>query len=297
VESFKKRFAETAKKTEAGYLISALNILAEAEINFKAARNKRLHVELALIKLCYLQQALQITTEGGHFEKTKLTQSARSVAFKSIAPIAVKIVQSTPVPATIQVEIPNKEPKSEAKLIIETPALKEKVPEVKEPKLPYTPVAKTTPAPKSKLGSLEALRQQFNNTACGETVADKPLELESLKKAWLLFIEQLKEAKNPAWQSFELAELIIKDASRFEATASNNLQQKFLELERNKACEYLQKELCNKTLQFSILLVEGLKEMEVVNRPLSSKEQYLKIIEQYPLVKELRERLGLELDY
>jgi DNA polymerase III subunit gamma/tau len=35
----------------------------------------------------------------------------------------------------------------------------------------------------------------------------------------------------------------------------------------------------------------------VTDLPLSSKEQYQKIIEQYPLVKELRERLRLELDY
>jgi DNA polymerase-3 subunit gamma/tau len=70
-----------------------------------------------------------------------------------------------------------------------------------------------------------------------------------------------------------------------------------LELERNKACAFLQKEMCNKTLQFAILLVEAKQEKEVADRPLSSKEQYLKIIEQYPLVKELRERLRLELDY
>ena len=39
------------------YLINALNVLNDSEINYKSARNKRLHVELALIKLCYLAQA------------------------------------------------------------------------------------------------------------------------------------------------------------------------------------------------------------------------------------------------
>ena len=71
VESFKQRFVETAKKTETGYLVSALNILGEAEINYKMARNKRLHVELALIKLCYLQQALQLTANGTSIDKKK----------------------------------------------------------------------------------------------------------------------------------------------------------------------------------------------------------------------------------
>jgi DNA polymerase-3 subunit gamma/tau len=35
--------------------------LSEAEINYKAARKKRLHVELCLIKLCYLQQAIELS--------------------------------------------------------------------------------------------------------------------------------------------------------------------------------------------------------------------------------------------
>ena len=35
VESFKKRYAETANRVEAGYLISALNILGEAEISLQ----------------------------------------------------------------------------------------------------------------------------------------------------------------------------------------------------------------------------------------------------------------------
>ena len=60
VESFKDKYIETAKKTAITYIISAMNVLNETTINYKAARNKRLHVELALIKLCYLQQALEL---------------------------------------------------------------------------------------------------------------------------------------------------------------------------------------------------------------------------------------------
>src|SRR5262249_13604711 len=46
VESFREKYIATAKKTDVAYLISALNILSDAELNYKAARNKRLHVEL-----------------------------------------------------------------------------------------------------------------------------------------------------------------------------------------------------------------------------------------------------------
>ena len=57
---FRVKYAEAAKNSLA-YLISAINIMNEAEINFKQARNKRLHIELTLIRLTYLQQAMEWT--------------------------------------------------------------------------------------------------------------------------------------------------------------------------------------------------------------------------------------------
>lgn len=294
VESFKKRYAALAQKIEAGYLISALNILNESEIQYRAARNKRLHVELALIKLCYLKQALQLTTTDGLVEKGQLTDKARSVAFKNIAPISFKpaTAQTIEKGTKPQVASPKSTITDETKLIIEEGIQKPQL-LVQEKEEVYKKPATLS----KKISSLEAIRQQFGAGNCGPEVVDKPLQTESLQKAWNTFIESLKEAKNPAWQSFQLAELIIKDASHFEATASNNLQQKFLEIERNKACEFLQKSLCNRALQFSILLIETPQENNNYVRPLSSKEQYQKMVEQFPLVKELKDRLRLELDY
>ena len=291
VESFKQRYVETAKRTDAGYIVSALNILSESEIAYRTARNKRLHVELALIKLCYLQQALQLTSSGGSIDKKRLVE-AKPVAFKSIQPVVTK---SNPV--AIEAPVPASSPapqKQEAKLIIETKK-PETLPVVAEAATNYQPKQE---AAKAKLGSLDAIRKKVQQENGNIIVAqDEALEMSSLETAWGLFILELKEDKNPAWQSFELARLTIKDRNSFEATAANNLQQKFLELERNKACEFLQKELNNRQLQFSIFLLESEQTSVLADLPLSSKEQYQKIIEQFPMVKELRERLRLDLDF
>ena len=56
VDRFRDRYQQAAEQVSTAWMISALNVLNEAEINFRMARNKRLHVELALIKLTYLQQ-------------------------------------------------------------------------------------------------------------------------------------------------------------------------------------------------------------------------------------------------
>jgi DNA polymerase-3 subunit gamma/tau len=302
VDTFRQRYAQTAKKTDAGYLVATLNILNEAEINFRAARNKRLHVELALIKLCYLQQALQLTANGAGVDKKKVVDVSKAVAFKTIQPIAVpeKPARESNDSGTAAIDLKKQTgQKQEAKLIIETGAEKA-IPVMEEQKEVYNnqsqsaqPAAKA----KTKLSSLDSLRQKITNTHVGAQVVDQPLTDASLQSAWLQFIQTLKEAKNPAWQSFEVAELVIKDANSFEAIVGNNINQKFLELERNKASDFLKKALHNRQLQLIVTLIESQQEIEITDRPLSSKEQYQLIIEQFPLVKELRERLKMDLDF
>ena len=295
VETFRKRYNDTAKRTEPGYLVSALNILNEAEITYRSARNKRLHVELALIKLCYLGQALQLTANGSAVDKKKVIETAKAIPFKNIQPIASQTVNH--IAETKPVALPKKETSTPepAKLIIETYPEPKPIPVSTQPKPINTT---TTKSNKPKLGSLEALRQKIQQDNCDDNViADQPLKLPKLQAAWNQFIQLLKEGKNPAAQSFEMAQLVIKDDNSFEAVVNNNINQKFLEFERNKASEYLQKELCNKQLQFGIVIVEDQQEKVAYEIPLSSKEQYQKIIEQYPMVKELRERLRLDLDF
>lgn len=292
VESFKKRFATVAKKAEAGYLVSALNLLNEAEIQFRQARNKRLHVEMALIKLCYLKQALELSTNSDAADKKKIVDGARTLAFKAIQPIASPSAKGAPIQPRI---VP--EAKQEASLLIETqpaqPArlLQEATPVYQS----ATPVEAT--ANSSKLSSLMALRQKVSNDAGLLPATDAPLEMETLKTAWMQFVAKLKKEKNPAWQSFEVAQLHIKNANVFEAVAGNNINQKFLELERNNASGFLKPLVGNKQLQLLVTLIENEQQYTPQDIPLSSKEQYQKMAEEFPLVKELKERLRLELDY
>jgi DNA polymerase-3 subunit gamma/tau len=289
VESFRKRYTEAAKKIEAAYIISALNLLNEAEINFRVARNKRLHVELALIKLCYLSQALEITATATGITKKKTVEGAKAVAFRTLQPIGVKQETKPPLMAT------------ESKLIIETPPETTRLVEEKKPAYqtaaPATAKVTTPQAKGVKLSSLDALRQKIATENGQQIIADKPLEEEALKAAWKTFIERLKSEKNPAWQSYELAELVIKDAASFEAIVTNRINEKFIDLERKIAGEFLKRELSNRSLQFTITFVEGPKDYVVADASLNAKEQYLKLIEQYPIVKELKDRLRLDLDY
>ncbi|HYM95291.1 MAG TPA: DNA polymerase III subunit gamma/tau [Chitinophagaceae bacterium] len=282
VESYKDKYLETAKKVSPAILISALNILNDTEINYKAARNKRLHVELAIIKLCYLQQAIIISAENNTINKKKIVDMPMALRIEAIRPFNSE----------------NKKVKESAaaKLIIETPDIK-KIQIAEEP-APYKKTGPGDSQTATKLSALDKIRRQYRtNGSSSNGNNNHPLQPDSLQKVWHDYIQQLKQAKNPASQSFELAALRINDDNCFEVVSANNLEQKFIEKERNKLFAFLQEQLQNRLLQFNVVVEEnpGLKPKPEV--PLTAREQFLKMAERYPLVKELKDRLKLELDY
>lgn len=295
VESFKDKYITVAKQVSPALLISALNILNETEINYKSARNKRLHVEMALIKLCYLQQAISITAEGSAVSKKKLIESPlafRSVPIKSFGG---KQTVAAPVVSGNKSTTITTQKTDAAKLIIETPSPKKMIPQEETSASSEPKIQKPTG---SKLSALDKIRKQYQGNGNGDAaIVNQPLELESLQKAWAEYVVKLKEARNPAAQSFDLAALRIKDDNSFEAVTANNIEQKFIEQDRNHLFAFLKEQLNNRSLQFTVLIEEKASDRPVVEIPLNSKEQYQKMIDQYPLVKELKERLRLDLDY
>jgi len=302
-EGFKQRYLDVALKVNAAWLLSALNILSEAEINYRQARNKRLHVELVIIKLCFLQQSLELVNEGGQLAKKKQVDTMKPVAFKSLSPVVykekeIKSVKDKPqkaidTPGNLQNETGYSYQKSdEAKLVIQ---------EVKLPKLPADHTAVSSPQPQTKikkLSSLEKIREQvaLENRLNGNNV--KEVNEEELYVAWGFYIEELRKNNNhSSVNNFKSAKLNIVDNNCIEIVTDNNIQQKFIEAERAALIGHLQAHFNNRFLTYRVIVNENEIANKVEERPLTTKEQYLKIIEEYPLVKQLKDRLGLQLDY
>ena len=49
-----QQYIQQARQTKFSFLLNALNIANACDVSFRQAKNKRLHVELALLKICYL---------------------------------------------------------------------------------------------------------------------------------------------------------------------------------------------------------------------------------------------------
>jgi len=61
--------------------------------------------------------------------------------------------------------------------------------------------------------------------------------------------------------------------------------------------DHLHKEFNNRAIGFDVLVEAGEQEDIPAHMRLNSKQKFEHIAEQYPLIKELRDRLKLEIDY
>lgn len=309
VESFKDRYIQIAKEISPSYLISALNLLNEAELQFKSARNKRLHVELTLIKLTYLQQAITLAADTAEPAKKKLVDTVKPVAFKNITMQLVKTnIPKASVSTTSSSSVPTTASSSGAAAAATNTSTASVVPTT-TPTIAVTEKVLTgaiqnKPASTgTKLGgglsNLKKIRAEVAIQNSGKVVYGAiDLVDDLLKTCWEEYTQLLREARNPAASPFTLAELRIIDRETFEVWVTDNVQKQFIEHERRSLSEYIQGRFHNRQIKYTVHLdPNAVVQLEDIPQPLSAKDQFLQIAEQYPMVAKLREVLNLNLEY
>lgn len=70
-DSAQERYIEQSAKANLSFLLSALNICNQCDIHYKGSKNQRLHVELALMKLAKLPQAITLAAVAQEEAKKK----------------------------------------------------------------------------------------------------------------------------------------------------------------------------------------------------------------------------------
>ncbi len=282
-DDFRDKYLIAAKAISGNWMIAALNVLNDASLGYKQARNKRLSVEMALIKLCYLNQAVEMSTDADNgVSKKKLIDTVKPVAFKAISYLPVKEVKAAVLPAPPQ--MPSLTVQPERHVIAE----KKIAPAASNPEMP------------KKTGSfvgLSKLRAKVLEES-NRDIPARPMNAETLKQAWDMYTLELeKQKKHPSVTQFKAAVLQINDADNFTIITEGNLQQRFIETERSGLIEFLQQHFSNRLLKYSMEIVESDNLVADANAPLTAKQQYQILSEKYPLIKELKDRLKMEIEF
>ncbi|MFM1971166.1 MAG: hypothetical protein RL731_988 [Bacteroidota bacterium] len=293
VEGMQDKYIAAAAAMGMSYLVSALNILNEAEINYKMARNKRLHVELTLIKLNFLQEAIELASKNGAIVKKKRIDGPVAIRTKSIP--------------SIQIAAPPVSNKSSATLTIQKEVVVKEVPPVAAAPAALTPVTAApakmrteAPAPTGpKKNLLTALREKYGDQYAIEEVKEaESLTLEKLRACWDAYGATLEaQQKHSASGTFKMAVLEIENDIHFTVRVPGLTAQKFVEQERMMLIDQIFSTFNNRSIKFSIIVDATEKEDVPIHMRLNSKQKFERISEQYPLLKELKEKLKLEIDY
>lgn len=285
-------------------LLKFLSICSQADIDFRSARNQRLHVELTLIKMCSLavQPAADINAQVNFGSTTaampgKLS-AADSPASGSAAPVKKEAPVQTPAPAPA--ESPEQAPAAPV------PASMIQDPVVTKPAVqPPSPAPANSAGTPSSMGgmfkgaSLANLRKQEapkveekeEKVATGE---DRMVSRDAFESCWSTYAEQMKAAGKfqlHTTLTMKMPELI--DGYIVELTIHNPSQDELLNEEKSGLLDYLRTQLGNYKLimRTKVEAVSADPEQTFTN-----KEKYKKMAEKNPGLDDFRRQLGLELE-
>lgn len=181
--SLKARYSEQAAKCSLAFLYEALGITTGCEANYKAATNPRLHIEFALMRLCFI---LNRPSAGAPVQTAVSPQPTPVVAAQPVAaqPVAAQPAASPQPSRTAPVE-------EKPSIVHETPAIK--TPESAAPAADAASAEQAAPQPRARRAgrtgggmSMKALvenAEKAENTKVEIVQAELPSD-DALKARW-----------------------------------------------------------------------------------------------------------------
>lgn len=297
-EDFKDKYFQAAKTTSMGWILAALNILNEALQQYKQAKNRKLLVELTLIKLSYLQQAVELVNDEGLSKKKSLNRSG-VVQFKTLSP---RLHQPTKTEnkkdvATASSTTPILPEQKEEKVVyVETPPPVKAEPRA-TPRAAQEVAAPATSTDTAVKGIPSISLKRIKSIALQNKEDRKEVKMltnENLLDCWNQFIQKLKAESNLSLMYFETAEVYRTSDVQFIIRVSSNIQTSFINGEKAAFQEHILQYFNNRSIQYQFELVEKLLSEKEQTQHLTSKEQYRLLVQHYPLIEELKTRLKLQ---
>ena len=255
-DAIRKHYAEQAQKCSPMWIFRALEIINQADINYRTARNKRLTVELMLVKLCSL--LMSDTTSSAVRSQAEAPQSspvAQSASQSAVRPQASQITpqKTSAAQASPQVSsIPNITPTNNPISGIPGMPGMNTIPGV--PTIPGMPVTATnSPSPQS---IVKPNTPENAPSVSQEKEADRPFTVEQMTEAWNRMSHQLFAADKRL--AAVLTNTVIEPVSdtTYIVLLQNIIQEKELTAVKSQILQYLRAALHNSSVQLQFKIRE-----------------------------------------
>lgn len=306
-DSIRQKYMQQAQKASPGFLLSALNISNQCEINYKTSKNQRLQVELSLLKTCHIAHAIKLSQLGS----VQMSSASEEVKKKLPEPIAAQpkqgasavvtptIISSSNVPV-IEKQVAPPPPQA-------TPVNYQASDAKAEPK--KDPVSNVPPKVKKGgwgasasaiIPSLPNLNTIYdNNTVAKE--GDEPELIRGSEQrdvsygqfiaVWNSYAEQLKAENKINLYTMMTAMQPRLNGVLIEIDVENGVQMDVLQSAKVDVLNYLRVKLQN----FSLDLKGVMMEHTISRKPYTSQEKYQAMVNKNPLLDTLRKEFNLGL--
>lgn len=289
------KFKHQAEKTSTSFLLSAMNICSQCEINYKSAKNPRLHLELCLLKINYLPSVFQPATEGGGGKKAEPQAKAAGAKTTDQAPAPAEtpktpVLEPTP-PVQADVNVADEKPE---RISVETP-----LPQATA----VIPVAQSKPSIGSGLRSAKKVVDTKSNEASAEDLSaltndpskNQVFTLDALMGVWKQIASEFQDANliNKFVMMNRPIELID---SIIHMKVENEVQvQQFNENVRLEVLGKIRERLQNYSIDIALDVTATEKSDKKMLYTQSDKYEFL--VQKHPILGEMKQKLGLDHEY
>ena len=328
-DDVKAKFQDQASRADLFFLVGGLDVLNQADVQYRGSQHQRLLVELALMQICSHEALKKKSPDAGLMvpQAAVVPASAPAAPLTVPAPVTAPApVAAAPAPSAHPAPAPVQEaaPVQEVAPVQEEPAQSAPAPVASEappaPEAPAAPVlakeapVAPAPAPAAKAPRAAGLRKAKQQVvaATGNIKVKSPEEeaaptpgalidptwneevtAASLVKAWKGFVEKLREDDRlalTATMSIGNPEL---RGQQVVYTVNNPLQHEQMDGLRTEVLIFLKTNLKNAGLELHLEMRE--QALEERKAFLSDKDRYDLMVEKNPALDKLRKALDLDL--
>jgi DNA polymerase-3 subunit gamma/tau len=270
--SIRDQYIDTAKQCSNEFLYKAIEIANECDLNYRVSKNRRLLLELTLIKLCQLQENPTSAAE----KKSSIKPIEKTASESKTSQTEVKRSDATPKAETAPIQ----------KKTEQTPD---------ETSKPTTPVKKKS-ALKGMGISILSLRDQKEEEPEEEKKAstgngNNPFTEKELKEAWDEYAANLKGEPLLKNTMSLYHPRLISDVI-FEVEVNTEINKEYLTNSSLSILSFLRSKVKNDDLTMTIKIAEG----NAIKKPLTSREIFDEMAKKNPSLLKLSDEFGLELN-
>lgn len=289
-ENVAKRYAEQAAKTPLPFLYKALQMVGDVSLSYRLSRNKRLAVEILLIKLCQIM---------GPVEVEPLQQ-------KPIAPISSS-PQKSPQKTTggnegVDKKTATSPQRAQVERSVDSASAPEKAPEavptIKKNVIQTPPAPPKTPNRSISInlgnyvGQAETTTTSTHSSVSKEK-RHKPFDEEQLRKAWAASIDEVAEADDRLKSIMYRREPVMVAADTAEIVLENNSQESDMKTIETKLVQFIRDQIENDDFTLRFRIAESQEKAPVAY---TSEDKMKLFVQKNSAVSLLKESFKLQLE-